>query len=428
MIERAARPVDAAGLGALRVFVGLIIFAATVRTALLGRIRSIYTEPNFHFTHIGFEWVRPLPEPWMQLLFAALAIAALAMAVGFYARYSAAATFLLFTWIELSEKAAFLNHYYLLSLLCLLLVALPGDRALCVWPRRPGIQRVPIGAYWMIRFQLSVVYLFAGIAKLNSDWLVRAEPLRTWLSAHAEMPVIGGLLQTSAAGFALSYGGLVFDLSIWVFLLLPKTRRAAWALVVVFHVSVGLLFPIGVFPVAMIAATTIFFAPDWCRWRHPVESEVDQAPRPSLRPLHGALAALWIIVQLAMPMRCLLYPGPVNWTEEGFRYAWRVMLIEKTGTLEYRVLSDGQESRVFPSRELCGLQYRMLVTQPDMILEYAHHIRDRVGGADTAVYADAWVSMNGRPAARIVNPAVDLAREPRSLLPAHWILRAPPAP
>ncbi|MCA9582519.1 MAG: HTTM domain-containing protein, partial [Myxococcales bacterium] len=63
--------------------------------------------------------------------------------------------------------------------------------------------------------------------------------------------------------------------------------------------------------------------------------------------------------------------------------------------------------------------------QPDMIHGYALHLSDRFTrslGSPVRVFADAWVAMNGRPARRLVDPTVDLARVPRSLRRQDWIM------
>jgi hypothetical protein len=66
-----------------------------------------------------------------------------------------------------------------------------------------------------------------------------------------------------------------------------------------------------------------------------------------------------------------------------------------------------------------------MATQPDMIADYARHLRDRFearGLTDVRVYADAWVSFNGRRSQRLVDPTVDLAAVERSFAPKSWIL------
>jgi len=140
-----------------------------------------------------------------------------------------------------------------------------------------------------------------------------------------------------------------------------------------------------------------------------------------------ALAAAYLLSQALLPIRYLLYPGPVNWTEQGFRFAWRVMLIEKTGQVEYRVTATAPNRRfqVLPREELTPLQVKMLSTQPDMIQDYARHLARRfeaAGYRGIQVRTDAWVAFNGRPSQRLIDPNVDLASAPRSLAPKPWIL------
>jgi vitamin K-dependent gamma-carboxylase len=128
-----------------------------------------------------------------------------------------------------------------------------------------------------------------------------------------------------------------------------------------------------------------------------------------------------------MPLRHLLYPGNVYWTEEGFRFAWNVMLMEKDGTVDFRVTepSTGRRWIVPPTDYLTRYQAKMAASQPDMILQLAHVIADDFrarGVRDPEVRADAFASLNGRRQARLIAPAVDLARESDGLWPKPWIL------
>ena len=230
----------------------------------------------------------------------------------------------------------------------------------------------------------------------------------------------------------MSWGGAAFDLTIWALLWWPRTRRPAYLVAVGFHVVVWLLFPIGVFPWVMLCAATVFFAPGWPRrlpgWppASPARPGAGLDPAPGRSRWALRLAAAWLLVQALVPMRGALYPGPVNWNEQGFRFAWRVMLIEKTGQIEYRV-TDPQGRlirRVYPRGELSRLQYRMLCVKPDMIADYAREIarRERARGrGEVRVYADAYVAYNGRPSQRWIDPERDLAAtDPWSV--ADWIL------
>ena len=71
------------------------------------------------------------------------------------------------------------------------------------------------------------------------------------------------------------------------------------------------------------------------------------------------------------------------------------------------------------------VELRQMATQPDMIADYARHLRERFearGYRDVQVFAHAWVSFNGRRNQRLVDPTVDLSRAERSFAPKSWIL------
>ena len=235
-----------------------------------GWIDELYVQPPFHFTYFGFAWVRPWPPSGMYVHFAVMGLAAAGLCLGLASRLSAFVFFLTFTYAELIEKASYLNHYYFVSLVTLLLATMPCGTELSVdaWLRRRRGQPPELARAWcyaLLRAQLAVVYFFAGLAKLNPDWLLSAEPLGTWLALHADTPLIGPWLASRPAAYLASYAGAVFDLSIPLWLSWRRSRPWAYAVAVAFHVVVWLLFPIGVFSWVMIAAGTCFFEPGWPR-------------------------------------------------------------------------------------------------------------------------------------------------------------------
>jgi vitamin K-dependent gamma-carboxylase len=433
-------PRDGAGLGAFRALFGALLALSVIRFWAYGWIDELYVRPSFHFTFFGFDWVRPWPGAGMYLHFAVMALAALSLCVGCFSRASAAIFFLTFTYAELIEKASYLNHYYFVSLVTLLLATMPCGASLSVDAlRRRRRGRPPLVArawcYGLLRSQLALLYFFAGLAKLNADWLLSAQPLGTWLALHADVPWIGPWLASRPAAYLASYAGAAFDLTIPLWLSWRRTRPYAYAVGVVFHVAVWLLFPIGVFSWIMIVATTSFFDPSWPR-RWLDRWGAQDSTSPPLRTTSGAgrltppslaLLATYLLVQLGIPLRHALYPGNVNWHEQGFRFAWRVMLVEKAGQVEFRVVTDADDKRfvVYPRETLTPLQYKMMTTQPDMIQEFARHLQQRfvaAGHERVRVYADAWASLNGRPRQRLIDPSVDLANEPWTLWPKPWIL------
>ncbi len=429
-----ARPIDAASLLAFRALFGGLLLISVIRFAANGWIAAIYLEPAYHFPYWGFGWLRPWPGIGMYLEFLALALAAVCLTLGLWHRLAALVCFVLFTHIELLDKAAYLNHYYFVSVILLLLLCMPLGRL----REHQARTTAPAWTLYALRLQVGLVYGFAGLAKLRGDWLLRAQPLKLWLAPHADFPVLGPLFARPETAYVMSWAGAAFDLTVPFLLLHRRSRPYAFVALLGFHALTGALFPIGMFPWIMSCAALLFFPPDWPRrlrraLGRPVPADISHVPADSHAPL-GRLAlaalALHFGVQLLLPLRHHLYPGDHGWHEQGFRFAWHVMLVEKTGVVTYRV-RDPASGRVFvvhPEDALTVQQAKQMAFQPDMILDYAHRIAadyEARGLPGVEVRADAYVAYNGRPGARLIDPTVDLARERDGLAGKTWILPRP---
>lgn len=414
---RLLRRVDAASLTAFRVAFGALMLLAVARHLACGWVTDFFVTPRVYFPYPGLEWIVPLPAPGMHLLYGALALCAGGILLGRWTRTCAALFCAGFTWVHLIDRSNYLNHYYLVSLLSLLLAVLPVPRA----------GTVPQWTIALLRFQLGVVYVFGAVAKLSADWLLHAQPLRLWLGANLDLPLLGPWLELPSVAVAASWAGVVFDATIVPLLLCARTRLLAYAALLVFHLLTAALFPIGMFPWLMIALTPIFFAPDWPR------RLLGGAPRRDRaivvgrwRPSAAALVGLFVLVQVAVPLRHLALPGDLHWHESGFRWSWQIMAMEKFGRAVFTVVDarSGAARTVRPLDELTPLQARMLATQPDMLLSYARLLATRAG-RPVHVYAEALVSLNGRPAVPLVVPEVDLAALPDAPQPADWLTASP---
>ena len=125
----------------------------------------------------------------------------------------------------------------------------------------------------------------------------------------------------------------------------------------------------------------------------------------------------------------VIYYTPVNYTgpnkDSGF--SWRVMLMEKGGTAFFYIKDarSGRRWEVMNGQFLTPLQERMMVTQPDMILQYAHHLHDvykKRGINDPVITVEDYVTLNGSGSRLYIDSTVDLAKEQESFLPKPWIL------
>ncbi|MDB4947018.1 MAG: Vitamin K-dependent gamma-carboxylase [Labilithrix sp.] len=432
-------PVDIASVAAFRIGFGLLMFAAGVRFMAHGWVHDEYEVPTHFFHYWGFAWVRPWPAPGMYVHYALMTAAAGLVVVGLWYRASIIAFGLLFTYAHLVDKTNYLNHYYLVSSLSLLMAFLPLDRAASVrvW-RRPdeAWSTAPGWVLLLLRAQVGCVYVFAGIAKLESDWLVHAQPLTIWLSANSDFPGIGRLFAQKWTAYAFSWAGAFFDLTVVGWLSWRRSRVLAYVALAGFHLVTGKLFQLGLFPWIMSAVATVFFDPSWPR--RALERIRVLAPLrggaalPELPRWGRLLASVFLAWHVVVPLRHWLYPGNQLWTEQGFRFAWNVMLIEKSGDLELSVVerATGRRSLVELRHYLTPYQIKMASTQPDMILELCHLVADDHArrGVPVAVYADAHVALNGRRSAPMIDPSVDLSQVAEGLGHKPWILPMPHEP
>lgn len=258
--------ISIAPLAVFRIVFGLLLLGSTIRFWALGWIEDHYIRSTVQFKYYGFDWVKLLPPAGMYALHVGMILGALGIMLGYRYRLSALLFFLTFTYTELIDLTYYLNHYYFVSLISLLLIFLPANRHFSVdaW-RNPDLRSLttPRWTILILQFQLAVVYIFAGLAKINYAWLIEAMPLRIWLPANDTLPLVGPLLKWQYAPWLFSWAGMLYDCTIVFWLSLARTRPWAYAAVIVFHAITGLMFQIGVFPVVMIGATLIFFPAGW---------------------------------------------------------------------------------------------------------------------------------------------------------------------
>ena len=440
-------PVDATLLVFFRIAFGSIMMWEVWRYLDMNRISRYFIDPAIHFTYYGFDWVRPWAGNGMYWHFYALGLLALMITVGFCYRVATTLFFLGFTYVFLLDQTQYLNHFYLVSLVAFLLIFVPTHTAFSVDAAlHPKLRSpvVPAWTLWLLRFQIAVPYFFGGIAKLGPDWL-SGEPMRTWLAKRSDFPVLGPYFHEEWMVYSFVLGGLLLDLLVVPMLLWRPTRVLAFLLATSFHLLNAQLFTIGIFPWFMLCATLLFVRPETPRrlWHAlrgklkpaPIETEATTATLPAAVPsrwtsaqrgIAGALAA-YMAVQVLVPFRHLLYPGNVDWTEEGHRFSWHMKLRDKQGQALFLVKDpvSGHVSEVYPEEYLTLRQCEKMSTRPDMILQFCHYLAEQLrqpGQPPMEVRAETLVSLNGREPQPIVNPTINLAAEPRTLQKAPWIM------
>ena len=106
---------------------------------------------------------------------------------------------------------------------------------------RPVPSRSPVSSYWLLRWWVASIYLWAGIYKLRADWLDgrgldilrRPGMIEGWLADQVlSSPWSRALVAKAVAAFELSIGPL---------LLWSRTRRYAVVAAYAFHVSLEVM-------------------------------------------------------------------------------------------------------------------------------------------------------------------------------------------
>jgi len=440
--------VSIAPLVVFRIIFGTLMFLGIIRFISKGWVTDLYITPDFYFGYLGFEWVKPLQGNLMFLPFILLLISAIGIVLGAYYRVCTILFFTCFTYIELLDKSNYLNHYYFISLISFLFIFVPANAFLSLdvrWRRVKEQSQIPLWNIGMFKIQLAFVYIFAGIAKLEADWLLHAQPLKLWLQAHRDMPFFGKLLMKEWVAYVFSWFGCVYDLFIVFFLLNKRFRPFAYVLVVIFHFVTWYLLPIGIFPWVMIFSTLIFFSVNFHEkiifiLSKLIRTNVNFSPisNPDFfakKKWVSFLIGTYILFQVTVPFRYLLYPGNLFWSEEGFRFSWRVMLMHKEGTATFYVRDrkSGGEIEVENCRYLTNTQSDQMSTQPDMILQYAQFLKrkfsdtlliygnQKIHLTNPSIHSSIFVSLNGRPSKIFVSKKHDLTQIPYNFAPRKWL-------
>jgi vitamin K-dependent gamma-carboxylase len=489
LVDALFAPTDIAILVYFRVAFGVLIAWEAVRGLLHHQI-PLLLHANVLFTYWPFTFVKLMPSPLMYGVEIMLVVAGVFMALGFYYRLSAIAVFVGSTYLFLLDSGRYLNHIYLVCLLAFLMIFLPANRRWSLDARfDPNIRRdeVPAWTLWLLRFQIAVPYFFGGLAKLNGDWF-RGQPLHSMLLVHRDFPLLGHYFNNRWFFDFLNWGSLLLDLLVVLALLNRYTRVPAYMAAIAFHLMNARFFHIGIFPFLMIAATALFFPADWPRrvvndartrplprrFRRFVIGFVIGAalalylpnertlifslvggigggvvgyyfeippPRKPRVPAPRAIAAphkklvvgilaVWVALQVLLPLRHFVLPGNVYWTESGERFAWFMMLRNKAGTTTFvlRNPQNGKTQDIDPRDFLQPIQMVFMTGSPDLTVQFAHYLSDRAQREEhlsvrPQVFVRTMLSLNRRPPQPFIDPTVDLARVQRPFIkPPKWII------
>lgn len=414
------KPVDNTPLVIFRILLGFLLFFQSINDIFSDRVRTLFIEPAFTFPFMGFEWLRPLPGNGMYFYFLLMGLLAIMIMLGAFYRVAMIGYTLLWTATYLMQKCGYNNHYYLIILICAFMCVMPAHRRLSVdvW-RRPCIKSsyCPQWCSWLFIAQFGIVYTYAAIAKLYPDWLS---------GRYLESTLTSNWIR-----YLLCYIGIIFDFLITPLMLFRRTRTWGMAAACIFHLTNAVVFTIGIFPFLALSAMLFFYPPNVIRQllRWPaLKPKANNASITIWKKLAVYAMGIYLLIQVLLPIRYLLFGTQPYWSEEGFRMSWRMMSRNKSGWVYFKVVNnDTHKSWIDePETRLNYASLNSLPGFPDIIWQYAQHIKKiyaKEGIHNLSIYAVSSVSLNGRHPQPLIDPKTDLANTPwEPYRHANWIV------
>lgn len=412
-------PVDNTPLVLFRAAFGFLLAAEGFGAIMTGWVKANFIVPEYHFPFIAFDWIQPLPGNWMYLYFVGLGFFGLLIMLGLYYRAAAIGYFLLWTGAYLMQKTSYNNHYYLMVLFTFIIVFLPANKNFSLDVKLGLTKKSSYcirGIMWIFILQSAVFYIYASVAKWNPDW-IGFRSVEMLFSGKLDYPIVGSLLSQKWFQILIAGGGIVFDFFIVPILLWKRTRMYGLIAALFFHLFNSVIFQIGIFPYMALALIIFFYSGEELRYyASKIRIKIPQYELKTLKlsknnqNLIIFLFSFWFLIQILLPIRHHFIEGDVNWTEEGHRMSWRMMLRSKSGYVNFKVI-DSKENRIrmiSPIDYVTPKQAHRVAVRPDFCWQFVQILKKDFGN-DVKIYADGKVSLNGSPMMRLYKKDYDLS-------------------
>ncbi len=427
------RQIDNSPLIVFRIIFGILISLESFGAIFTGWVTKTLVEPKFTFNFIGLDFLQPLPGNGMYFYFALMGVFGIFVTIGYKYKWGLGAFTIMWTCVYLMQKASYNNHYYLLVLLCLIMLFLPANKYFSVDvkqnPEKKSIS-MPNWCSWVVILQVGIVYTYASIAKIYPDW-INLSVAETLMKSKSNYPIIGNILQQKWLHGFISYSGILFDLLIVPLLLWKPTRKLAFIASVVFHLFNSIVFQIGIFPYMSLAFCLFFFEPKTIRNIFLKKKPLyvgNEITIPNYKKTLVFISSIYFIIQIGLPLRHWFFQDHVLWTEEGHRLSWRMMLRSKYGFISFKIVDkkNGKTNIIKLKDHLSRKQQHIVATKPDITWQFAQYLKKEYAkeGKDISVYAqNSKVSVNSSKMRPFINPTIDLANEEWHHFKHHkWIL------
>ncbi|MEM6966608.1 MAG: HTTM domain-containing protein [Bacteroidota bacterium] len=414
------KPIDNSQIVLWRIFFGFLMACESFGAIATGWVKKTLIDPQFTFNFIGLDFLQPLPGSGMYFYFTVMGIFSLMVMVGYRYRMSAVALALLWSGAYLMQKTSYNNHYYLVFLICWVMVFVDAHRYAALDVRRTGTSSLTCPNWYRLFFiiQLFIVFTFGALAKLYPGWW-EGDFIKLSFNHKKNYWLIGPLLGKEWFQMFITYSGLIFDAIIIPMLLWKRTRLLAMIGLLIFNLFNSVVFQIGIFPYAVLALTIFFYEPETIRR---VFFKKKTIPINDIKPINPTglqrlalpIFIIYFAIQFALPVRHHFIPGDVNWREEGHRLSWRMMLRSKSGFIRLESFNPqtNERKRVKPRDYLSPKQASKLSTKPDFLWQFVQRLKQKYraeGKENMELYVkSSKVRLNGKKSRPLFKKDIDL--------------------
>ncbi len=413
-------PTSSKQLGVFRILFGLIMVLEIGYYYRIDYVANFFFAPKmlFHYEHLALS---PLSLSTMNLLLGGMMISAILITLGLFYRFAIVYFCIVFSYFFFIDSTQYNNHIYLFCLVSFIMCFLNADSAYSV-SKSKWISQIPQWQYRVLQFQIAVVLFYGGIAKINPFWF-DLHPVKEILQAKADSTGMG-FLTTPSIQYVIMLGGLTFDLLAPFLLWIKRTRFVGIGLAIMFNITNSWLFDdIFLFPFFMLAALILFVD----------DEEFSRFPIPFVKPVKSFAKAremklilltpvlVYMLFQLAVPLRHYFYPGYADWTGEGQLFAWRMKIQHRVfDKVVFTAYSEkgGQSTEVPPEQYLTMRQYEHMTTSPRKLVQFAQMLEKRVKrrdkNAEVSVKVSCRIKFNGSNYAYLIDPELDILKASRT--------------
>ena len=436
-------PVPNISITLFRTVFSFILLIQTCYFISSGFIEHNIIEPFMLFPFIT--GLKPIPEMYLMILSYIMLIANIGMLFNKTARISTLFFLCSFTYFWLLDKSYFNNHYYFMSLICFILLLVERNSS---FKTHNYVNRLSLFA---LQAMVLITYLIAGINKLNPYWLIDLQPVAFILENKCDVTE-NTFFITPLLIVLITYGGVLFDLLIGFLLFYKRMKPLAFILIIVFNIMNYFLFldnsEIGVFPFIMISTLILFINPEYLTKIFKIKQQVKY--KHDSHHLLKYFIMAFLILQVILPFRHLLFKGHVDYNGIGQRFSWRMKSMCKTptteGIIQFSVIEKQSkkqiahfhllnmqeqfaQSGIHENLYLTENQITKLLYYPDLIPVFTKEIESIISNHTRKNYnmklnfiisANCHIKFMERPSQALINTSIDLT-EVSSLNTNKWL-------